>query len=410
MTGFNLGSLPSWLLILAPKLITAAFLFAFGAAVGSFLNVVVYRVPQGRSVVSPPSRCPRCGWRLSWRENVPILGWLLLRGRCRRCRGWISIQYPLIEVLVGILFAATYLILYVSAAGGWWEDIGGPWWRLGGFGSTWPAFAVIMTMIAGLVAATLVDARTFLIPAGITNVIGLVAIAGWGLQGLMPAREAMILLEAGGDGPLPPVGWPVVGLVAGAALGNLVSLAMLRAGILTRSFADYEEYVTDDQPLADYPHGRREMVKEIAFLLPIIGFGLLGCWLLSTGSESTSPPRVVMFLASAGSGFFAGAAIVWAIRILGTLAFGREAMGMGDVHLLAVVGATLGWLDPIRIFFIAPFLALAWIAGGRILSRFGGRGERELPYGPHLAAATLLVVYARPWIDELQTILFLPSG
>ena len=182
MTGFNLGSLPSWLLILAPKLITAAFLFAFGAAVGSFLNVVVYRVPQGRSVVSPPSRCPRCGWKLSWRENVPILGWLLLRGRCRRCRGWISVQYPLIEVLVGILFAATYLIFYVSAAGGWWEDIGGPWWRLGGFGSTWPAFAVIMTMIAGLVAATLVDARTFPIPAGITNVIGLVAIAGWGLS------------------------------------------------------------------------------------------------------------------------------------------------------------------------------------------------------------------------------------
>ena len=410
MTGFNLGSLPPWLLILAPKLITAAFLFAFGAAVGSFLNVVVFRVPQGRSVVSPPSRCPKCGWKLSWRENIPILGWMLLRGRCRRCRGRISIQYPLIEFLVGTLFAATYLIFYVSAAGGWWEDIGGPWWRLGGFGSTWPAFAVIMTMIAGLVAATLVDARTFLIPAGITNVIGLVAIAGWGLQGLMPAREAMILLGAGGEGPLPAVGWPVVGLVAGAALGNLASLAMLRAGILTRSFADYEEYVTDDQPLADYPHGRREMLKEIAFLLPIIAFGLLGFWLFLTVFEPTAPPRVVIFLASAGSGFFAGAALVWAIRILGTLAFGREAMGMGDVHLLAVVGATLGWLDPIRIFFMAPFLALAWIAGGRILSRFGGRGERELPYGPHLAAATLLVVYARPWIDELQTILFLPSG
>ncbi|MAC20872.1 MAG: hypothetical protein CMJ23_14560 [Phycisphaerae bacterium] len=410
MTGLNLGSLPAWLLILAPKLITAAFLFAFGAAVGSFLNVVVYRVPAGRSVVSPPSRCPSCGWRLSWRENLPILGWLFLRGRCRRCRGRISIQYPLIEAVVGAIFATTYLMLYVSAAGGWWENIGGPWWRVGGFGETWPAFAVLMTMIAGLVAATLVDARTFLIPAGITNVVGIVAIIGWGLQGLLPAREAMVLLEAAGDGPLPGVGWPVVGLVSGATIGNIVALVLLRRGILTRSFADYEEYVTDDEPLADYPHGRREMVREMAFLLPIISLGLLGWWLCSLVSLDAGPPRVMVFLASSALGYFVGAAIVWAIRILGTLAFGREAMGMGDVHLLAVVGATLGWLDPIRIFFIAPFLALAWIAGGRILSRFGGRTERELPYGPHLAAATLLVIYARPWIDELQTILFFPSG
>ncbi|MEE2973462.1 MAG: prepilin peptidase, partial [Planctomycetota bacterium] len=102
---------------MAPKLVSSLFLFAFGAAVGSFLNVVVYRLPAGRSVVSPPSRCPRCGGLLSWYENLPILGWILLRGRCRRCRNPISLQYPLVESIMGLLFAGTYLLLYVPDLG-----------------------------------------------------------------------------------------------------------------------------------------------------------------------------------------------------------------------------------------------------------------------------------------------------
>jgi leader peptidase (prepilin peptidase)/N-methyltransferase len=67
-----------------------------GACIGSFLNVVIYRLPLGQSIVSPPSRCPKCGYRLRWFDNVPILGWLLLRGRCRQCKNEISIQYPIV--------------------------------------------------------------------------------------------------------------------------------------------------------------------------------------------------------------------------------------------------------------------------------------------------------------------------
>ena len=102
----------SEMVMLMPKLVTAMFIFAFGACVGSFLNVVAHRMPTGRSVVSPPSRCPRCGWRLTWHENLPVLGWLLLRGRCRRCRGRISVQYPLVELLVGVMFAGSYLLFF----------------------------------------------------------------------------------------------------------------------------------------------------------------------------------------------------------------------------------------------------------------------------------------------------------
>ncbi len=76
-----------------------------GLVVGSFLNVVAYRVPRGRSIVAPPSSCPDCGHRLSWWENLPVLSWALLRGRCHSCREPISARYPVVELLTGLGFA-----------------------------------------------------------------------------------------------------------------------------------------------------------------------------------------------------------------------------------------------------------------------------------------------------------------
>lgn len=76
-----------------------------GLAVGSFLNVVVWRVPRGDSVVSPPSACPKCGRAIRVRDNVPVLSWLLLRGRCRDCAEPISVRYPLVEAATAVLFA-----------------------------------------------------------------------------------------------------------------------------------------------------------------------------------------------------------------------------------------------------------------------------------------------------------------
>ncbi|HET6876037.1 MAG TPA: prepilin peptidase [Jatrophihabitans sp.] len=89
-------------------LIALATVFAtlLGLAVGSFLNVVIHRVPAGMSVVSPPSHCPRCGNGIRNRHNVPVLGWLVLRGRCYDCAAPISARYPLVEALTGALFGA----------------------------------------------------------------------------------------------------------------------------------------------------------------------------------------------------------------------------------------------------------------------------------------------------------------
>ena len=89
-----------------PDAFSAALAGVFGLAVGSFLNVVIYRVPRGESVVSPPSKCPSCGNLIRPRHNVPVLGWLVLRGRCHDCQAPISKRYPLVEAATGVLFAA----------------------------------------------------------------------------------------------------------------------------------------------------------------------------------------------------------------------------------------------------------------------------------------------------------------
>lgn len=81
-----------------------------GATAGSFLNVVIWRVPRGESVVSPPSHCPKCNTRIKARDNIPIVSWLILHGRCRSCGEPISARYPFVEALVAVLFAAITLI------------------------------------------------------------------------------------------------------------------------------------------------------------------------------------------------------------------------------------------------------------------------------------------------------------
>jgi len=86
-----------------------AFIFVFGLVIGSFLNVCILRIPEDISIVAPGSRCPRCQTTIRWYDNVPVLGWLWLRGRCRNCGLSISPMYPLVELATGLLFVACYL-------------------------------------------------------------------------------------------------------------------------------------------------------------------------------------------------------------------------------------------------------------------------------------------------------------
>ena len=115
-----------------------------GLAVGSFLNVVIYRVPRKESIVTPPSACPSCGARIEARDNIPVLSWVLLRGKCRSCGASISWQYPAVEVLTAGLFAGV----------------------AGRFGYDW-AVPAYLVLFAGLLALSWIDVERMLLPRAI---------------------------------------------------------------------------------------------------------------------------------------------------------------------------------------------------------------------------------------------------
>jgi leader peptidase (prepilin peptidase)/N-methyltransferase len=129
----------------APLVLQLVIVAACGAVIGSFLNVCVYRLPLGRSVVFPVSACPRCRHELSWFENVPIISWLVLRGRCRSCRAPIGVRYPIIEAITAGMFA-------------------GAWWL---YGPT-PLFASRVVFACALIVLFAIDLEHHLLPNVIT--------------------------------------------------------------------------------------------------------------------------------------------------------------------------------------------------------------------------------------------------
>lgn len=135
----------------APGLIVAG---VFGAIWGSFANVCIYRIPRGESLVRPGSHCPGCQAEIAWYDNLPILSWLLLAGRCRRCRAAIPPQYPLVEALL----LGLALLLYRRFV---WQD-GGP------MGIALSRFVTYFFFSLTLVVLSVIDLRTLLLPDRIT--------------------------------------------------------------------------------------------------------------------------------------------------------------------------------------------------------------------------------------------------
>ncbi len=468
---------------LMAHLIQTLFVFAFGACAGSLINVLAYRMPLGLSVVTPPSRCPSCKTRLTWRENIPILGWLILRGRCRFCKCRISPEYPLVEALVAVLFAAIYVLWYVVPRHGDWPReqhawfLGFDWslikpeWAYGGFATAWPIFVMVLILVGSLVAMTLTDIKTYMIPlqlAWTPAVVGILAHTGWGVylwvvgnhgysanvSWMKTAPNWTWAIASPGR-----AGWGIVGASIGGIVGLGIANVVLSLGLIRRSFADYDEWeksqkgpettptVTDeakpnpaeqpavslapdqamggvtevDTPTAsgnptemwlEYPHARREMFKELIFLAPCLALAMIGAsvahtwagpWLagptpLSPGNPATMVPLWLDAMTASIFGFLIGGGVVWLVRILGSLAFGKEALGLGDVHMMAGVGACLGWIDATLGFFLSAFVGLAWAGGAFIVRR---KGARALPLGPSLAVATMLVLIGKVGVERM---------
>ena len=175
--------------------LVTAIVFVSGSAIGSFINVVVYRLPENLSVMWPPSRCPKCLNQLKPYENIPVFGWLWLRGRCNHCRSTISARYPLVEAATGLLFSIVF-------------------WRFGAGVQTLGFWA----LFSWLLALSLIDWDTMTLPDPLTRsglVAGLVfqmAKGWWPTFSLIDSVQYLVL-----DG--------ILGAVVGLWLFDIIALA-----------------------------------------------------------------------------------------------------------------------------------------------------------------------------------------
>jgi len=259
------------------------FAFAIGACIGSFLNVVIYRLPREMSIVNPPSHCPACGQPLSWHDNVPIVSFLLLGGRCRHCGVMISGRYALVEALTGILFLATVHGLIAA--------------------ETFTALqaAVVLIVASALVASSFIDIERRIIPDEIT--------------------------------------------LPGIVLGCLTGLMLPRV------------------------HDAADPVLKLIYdPLPLPVWGLVAS----------------LFGALAGGGF------IYLSGVLGRIIFRKEAMGMGDVKLMAMVGAFLGWKVALAAIFLGCLYG-AVLGVALIVAR--SSKDTRIPFGPYLAMGVISAVF-----------------
>lgn len=223
-------------------LLVIVLLGILGLLIGSFLNVVIHRVPEGQSILRPRSACPVCGTQIRSRDNIPVASWLLLRGRCRDCGAPISIRYPLVELATGVM----------------WAGLG--WWAMGSEAAL-ALLPLLLVLVSMGVALTMIDLDHHRLPNSIVLPLYPVTMVGLVLAGFLADRWPLMAAGAGaavwlvvvglpwlvsggrgmgfGDVKLAPVlgvtlGWwalssAIVGLFAAFALGALVGVGLMLA-------------------------------------------------------------------------------------------------------------------------------------------------------------------------------------
>ncbi|MHC4459015.1 MAG: prepilin peptidase [Planctomycetota bacterium] len=371
-----------------PDWIWFVFIFAFGCCVGSFLNVVIYRLPKDKSLIKPASACPACGKHIRFYDNIPLVSWLLLGAKCRYCKASISPRYFVIELLTGLVFAGLFFLYFRSNL-----RAGIPSFPDG----SWFIYLTSIILLAALIAASAIDLELWVIPISICWFVTAV--------GLTASALCVYIIDPAvirGYALLPSASVNTASLAAGAAIGLAISWGLLTTGLIKRSYesddsADLPNQ-QQDTTKAKFNH-RLEICREIIFLLPIILCSLAVYWII----RKTPPIRtwwldfsqqpVVAGLLGSLWGYFVGCGVVWATRIFGTLGFGKEAMGLGDVHLMGAAGAVIGWAFVVVAFFIAPFFGLAWVGFQMFFKKI-----RQIPYGPFLSLAIFTVMILHDWI------------
>ena len=335
--------------------------FLIGGCIGSFLNVVIYRVPLGMSVNQPKrSFCPKCEKPIPMRLNFPMISWLWLRGKCRECRAPIAFRYFGVELLTALLFTAA-------------------WWLF-------PPQVVlfIWVLIALLVSITFIDAEHLIIPSGMTwagAAIGIAACAVWPQLPVMAGSAGNWLsgLKHGA------IGWAAGFL----GLWAVVEIGKLAFGKKPLKFAapvawSLKEPEGDQDPML-LIIGEHEIPWWDMFARKSDRL-VIECGEIRVDGESAGSGTLVIreLEIELPDGTRRRLAEMASLDGTATAAvIPREAMGFGDVHLLGMIGAFFGWSGVFFSLFAASVYAIIWAVIGRI--GFG----RQLPFGPFLALGSL---------------------
>jgi len=471
-------------------------ILSLGACIGSFLNVVIYRWPRGLSVQRPVrSFCPRCEKTIAGYDNIPVLSFLLLGGRCRHCKEPISLQYPLVEIACALVFLVTYDAFFVAR-----QRMG-----ISDLHTDWPIFIAHCLLWAGMIALAVMDLEAYVVDIRVTwiiSAIGLIGHALWtppgsistvgaaartlsfgpqsepwirpGPEGAAMAVAAALGLAIGAwiylrrttDPPLeedpqvepppaetmpstpppaahfrPQVLWlaiPILLVIVYLAslltvgeqpafagiprltrlndqgdiyqiaaptdwgkLRLMVGLGVLFVGLTLVAAHPHEEADTEivEAVTAEAHESRPQAFAELKLLAPAVLLGIAVVLLLRNSPaaaqavdrclhwQPVGDGQPLWGLSTGLTGWIIGGAIGWLSRILFTLMFGKEALGMGDVHILAAAGAVAGWPVAFIGFFLASIFALLGIVVIHLR-----RQNRMLPYGPWLAFAFLVTM------------------
>ena len=339
--------------------------FLIGACIGSFLNVVIYRVPLGMSVNEPKrSFCPHCKKPIPMWLNLPLVSWLQLRGKCRECGAPISFRYFGVELLTAVLFAAV-------------------WWI---FAPQAPQVVIFLwLLVALLVSITFIDAEHLIIPTTLTwagTVAGLAACALWPQLSVLASPDAgnwLIGLKHAGIGWLAGFGglWVVVQLGKLAFGKKALKFDAPTAWHLRepRDDQDPMHFVIgeDEVPWWDMFSRKSDRLLVDCTDIRVDGSSVGGGRLTIREMDIELPDGKVLHLAKMKSLDGSATAVV----------IPREAMGIGDIHLLGMIGAFFGWTGVFFSLFAASIFAIVAAVIGRI--GFG----RQLPFGPFLAMGCL---------------------
>ncbi len=347
--------------------------FFFGACVGSFLNVCIYRIPRDESVVAPRSHCPKCDAMIAWYDNIPFVSWLALKARCRHCGAPISPRYFLVELLTSVLFLAV--------------------WNKYGFYAEKPHYELVpifWLVISGLILGTFVDFEHMILPDRVT--IGGM-IAGVALSLLVPSLQNAHSAQISFMRSLIGLAVGFGSLFAVAEVGKIIfgrKRIVLEAPVeLSFSAAENDERT---MKLGDEDWAWDELFPRASDKWK------LECPAAKLGDRTWN--NVVVELRESGLNIggekFPAEQLAAFTASVNAYRYPREAMGFGDVKLMGAIGAFFGW--PAIFFTVLLSSILGSMVGIYLIVAKKYEWQSRIPYGPYIALACVVwILGGREW-------------